>query len=320
MRRAVLLAALAILASLGLGLGLGAGRARAEDVALTFDDLPQLALTDDVGYARDINLRLLAGLRRHRLPATGFVVGSKLEGADRPARLALLEAWLKAGRSLGNHTYDHGSLNRMPLPDYIADVQKDDDVLRPLMAAHHQKPAWFRHPYLETGATMEAKQGFEAWLKAHGYRVAPVTLENADWMFAYPYDEAVGKGDRAGAERIRQEYVDYTAKCVVWYREAALELLGRRPALVFLLHGSRLNADSIDDLADILRRDGLKAVNLERAMRDPAYAVPEDQLDAGGDEWLTRWSQQLHRPLPWASFPQPPADIVAAEKRLDTDP
>jgi len=313
MRCAAVLATLAII-------GLGAGRARAEDVALTFDDLPQLALTGDLDYARAINDRLLAGLRRHRLPATGFVVGSKLEGPDRAARAALLEAWLKAGQTLGNHTYDHASLNRTPLADYIADVQKDDDILRPLMAVYRQKPSWFRHPYLETGETMEVKQGFEAWLGAHGYRVAPVTLENADWMFAYPYDEAVQKGDAAEVRRIRQEYIDYTAKCVVWYREAALELLGRRPALVFLLHDSRINADSIDDLADILRRNGLNAVSLDRAMSDPAYAIPDDRPNFGGDEWLSRWAEQLHKSLPWSSFPPAPADIVEAEKRLDTDP
>jgi peptidoglycan/xylan/chitin deacetylase (PgdA/CDA1 family) len=313
MRRATLLAALAFLA-------LGAGRARAENVALTFDDLPQLALTDDVAYAKALTDGLLAGLRRRHLPAIGFVVGSKLEGDDHDARVALLEAWLKAGQPLGNHTYDHGSLNRTPLADYIADAQRDDDILRPLMARHHAAPAWFRHPYLETGATLEAKRGFDSWLKAHGYRAAPVTLENADWMFAYPYDEAVMKGDAASARRIRQEYLDYTAKCVVWYRAAALGLLGRRPALVFLLHGSRLNADSIGGLADILRRNGLKAVSLKRVMGDRAYAIPDDRPDKEGEEWLSRWAQWLHKPLPWNVFPDPPPDIVAAEKRLDTDP
>src|SRR6185312_10792664 len=233
MRRAAALAALALLA-------LGAGRARAEPVALTFDDLPQLALTDDAAYGKVLTDRLLAGLKRRHLPATGFVVGSKLEGDDRATRVALLEAWLKAGRPLGNHTYDHSSLNRTPLADYIADAQKDDDILRPLLARRHETPRWFRHPYLETGATAEAVNGFGAWLKAHGYRVAPVTIENSDWMFAYPYDEAVMKGDAASARRIRLEYLDYTAKCIVWYRAAALDLLGRRPALVFLLHASRL--------------------------------------------------------------------------------
>ena len=310
MRRLALLAVIA----------LSAGAARAEPVALTYDDLPQLALTDAVDYARTTNDRLLKGLARHRLPATGFVVGSKLEGGERAARTALLEAWLKAGQPLGNHTYDHVSLNKTPLLDYIADVQKDDDLLRPLLAAHHKKPTWFRHPYLETGRTAEDQHSLEAWLKSHGYRVAPVTLENADWMFAYPYDEAVLKGDMAEARRIRLEYIDYTAKCVVWYREAALELLGRRPALVFLLHGSRINADSVDDLADILRRNGLKPASLERVMRDKAYAIPDDRPEEAGDEWLNRWSQTLNRELPWGAFPEPPADIAAAEKRLDKDP
>jgi peptidoglycan/xylan/chitin deacetylase (PgdA/CDA1 family) len=308
-------AALAVAALLALG----AGRARAEPVALTFDDLPQLALTDDAAYARVLTDRLLAGLRRDRLPAIGFVVGSKLEGGERPARLALLEAWLKAGRPLGNHTYDHISLNRTPLAEYIAGAQKDDDLLRALMAGHHETPRWFRHPYLETGATAEAVDGFGAWLKARGYRVAPVTIENSDWMFAYPYDEAVMKGDRAAARRIRLEYLDYTAKCVVWYRAAALGLLGRRPALIFLLHASRLNADAIDDLARVLRHNGLQPVSLEQAMRDPAYAAP-DPPDTQGEEWLSRWSQRLHKRLPFSVFPDVPPDIVAGEKRLDTDP
>jgi len=312
MRRAAALAVLAILA-------LGAGRARAEGVALTFDDLPQLALTDDPAYGKVLTDRLLAGLRRRHLPATGFVVGSKLEGDDHAAEVALLQAWLKAGRPLGNHTYDHTSLNRTPLADYIADAQKDDDILRPLLARRHEKPKWFRHPYLETGATAAAVHGFGSWLRAHGYRVAPVTIENSDWMFAYPYDEAVMKGDAAGARRIRLEYVDYTAKCVVWYREAALELLGRRPALVFLLHASRLNADTVDDLARVLRRNGLTPVSLDRAMRDKAYATP-DPPDTQGEEWLSRWAQRLHRRLPFSVFPDVPPDIVAGEQRLDTDP
>jgi peptidoglycan/xylan/chitin deacetylase (PgdA/CDA1 family) len=308
-------AALAVLALVALA----AGSARAEGVALTFDDLPQLALTNDAAYAKSLTDDLLAGLKRRHLPAIGFVVGSKLDEPDRAAREALLEAWLKAGQPLGNHTYDHGSLNEMALGDYIADVQKDDDILRPLLAKRGLKPAWFRHPYLETGATAESKDGFEAWLKANGYRVAPVTLENTDWMFAYPYDEAVLKGDTAEARRIRLEYLDYTAKCLVWYRAAAKDLLGRRPDLVFLLHASRLNADSIDGLADLLRDNGLKVVSLDRAMRDPAYATPDDP-DPQGEEWLSRWAQRLHKTLPWNSFPDPPADIVAADKRLDDDP
>jgi peptidoglycan/xylan/chitin deacetylase (PgdA/CDA1 family) len=83
-----------VLAAAILGL---TGAARAEGVALTFDDLPQLSLTDSTDYAKVTTRKLLTGLRRHRMPAIGFVVGDKLEGDDHQARVALLKAWLKAG-------------------------------------------------------------------------------------------------------------------------------------------------------------------------------------------------------------------------------
>lgn len=323
MRRAAPSLAPSVLSALVLAFGLlalGAVQARAEGVALTFDDLPQLSLSNATDYGQVTTRRLLAGLRRRRIPATGFVVGSKLEGPDREARADLLRAWLKAGERLGNHTYDHESLNKTPLDAYIASVERNDAVLRPILAERHEKPLWFRHPYLETGRTVPIKQAFEAWLHGHHYRVAPVTLENSDWMFALPYDDAVQRGDQAEADRIRRAYVAYTALAVPWYRMAALQLLGRRPDLVFLLHASRINADSIGDIAGILRANRLKPVSLDRAMRDKAYAIPDDRPDEAGDEWLSRWSELLKKPLPWGSFPKPPADIEAADERLDTSP
>jgi peptidoglycan/xylan/chitin deacetylase (PgdA/CDA1 family) len=294
--------------------------AHAEGVALTFDDVPGLALTRDAGYWRDTNRRLIRRLRAHRAPAVAFVIGDKLEDPDRPARYALVRDWMDAGFTLGNHTYSHGSLNRMSAQAYIADTERDDEVLRPLMAERGQTPRWFRHPYLETGKTLADKHAFEAWLAAHGYRVAPVSMENSDWMFALPYDEAVLRHDRAAQRRIRDSYLAYTEKAVAWYREAALQLLGRRPAFVFLLHDTRLNADSLDALLAILKRNDLQVVSLDAAMADPAYQISDDYADPNGDEWLSRWSIMLKRPLPWRDWREPPADIASAEARLDKEP
>jgi peptidoglycan-N-acetylglucosamine deacetylase len=303
-----------------LFLFLGTSGALAEGVALTFDDLPTLSLSDTLAYKRATTSELLKGLVAHHLPATGFVNEDKLEGPDRTARIALLAQWLDAGMDLGNHGYSHLSLNKTPVDAYIADVAKGEAVTRALLAARGRAPRWFRHPYLETGLTPEVRRTFEAWLAAHGYRVAPVTMENADWMFALPYDDAVLRGDAAGAARIERSYLDYTARVVPWYRKAALALLGRRPAFVFLLHASRLNADCIGALAVVLRSNGLHAVRLDAAMRDPAYSIPDTYAGPNGDEWLSRWSLTLHKDLPWGSFPEPPPDIAAENARLDTAP
>ncbi|MFL5295317.1 MAG: polysaccharide deacetylase family protein [Phenylobacterium sp.] len=292
-----------------------AGPAMAEPVAITFDDLPTMALSPDTPYAAVTTKSLLQGLRRLRIPATGFVNEVKLEAQDRADRVALLTQWLDAGMDLGNHTYSHPHFSTTPVDAEIADVAKGETVTRALLAARHRTPHWFRHPYLETGATPQARKALEDWLATHAYRVAPVSMENSDWIFALPYDEAVTKGDAAEAARIRQAYLDFTARIVPWYRAAALGVLGRRPAFVFLLHATRLNADSLDGLAAILKANDLTPVTLERAMRDPAYAIPDAYVGANGIGWVTRWSLALHKDIPWKDLPTPPADIAAAEAR-----
>ncbi|MEJ1968644.1 MAG: polysaccharide deacetylase family protein [Rhizomicrobium sp.] len=289
-------------------------------MSLTFDDLPTLSLSDDMAYKRETTSELLAGLMRHHIPATGFVNEIKLTGTDHDDRVALLERWLDAGMDLGNHTYAHLSLDKTPVDAYIADVLQGEAVTRPLLTARGRTLRWFRYPYLETGLTADVRQTFETWLAAHGYRVAPVTLENSDWQFAIPYDDAVLRNDAVAAAHIRQEYLAYTVDMVRWYRKAASVLLGRRPALVFLLHASRLNADCIDQLIAVLHNNRLRAVTLDRAMRDPAYAIADTYAGPDGDEWLSRWSLTLHRDLPWESFREPPADIVADDNRLESSP
>src|SRR5581483_11330867 len=106
--------------------------AAAEDVALTFDDLPALSLNHDLAYEQDLTTRLVASLRRHHLPAIGFVTESKLEGPDKAQRTALLAQWLDAGMDLGDHGYSHESLTSTPVDAYIADVAKGETVTRPL--------------------------------------------------------------------------------------------------------------------------------------------------------------------------------------------
>jgi hypothetical protein len=72
--------ALALIACLAIGTN---ARAATGTVALTFDDLPNLSVSADQPYVNYLNDMLLRGLRRHRLPAIGFVNESKLNEIDR---------------------------------------------------------------------------------------------------------------------------------------------------------------------------------------------------------------------------------------------
>jgi peptidoglycan/xylan/chitin deacetylase (PgdA/CDA1 family) len=268
----------------------------------------------------EITTKLLTGLKRHHWPATGFVNEIQLEGADKPARIALLSMWLDAGMDLGNHSYSHLSLTNTPVEAYIADVARGETVTKSLLEARGRSERWYRHPYLETGTTIDIRRRFEGWLSEHGYRVAPVTMENSDWAFAGPYDDALVREDQATARHIQQEYLEYTGRITSWYQAAALDLLGREPAFVFLLHASRLNADSIDAMAEIFRRQRLHPITLDRAMTDPAYQIADNYAGANGVQWLTRWALTQHKELAYGKLPTLPADILVPTSKPQPAP
>jgi peptidoglycan/xylan/chitin deacetylase (PgdA/CDA1 family) len=306
------------LAALALGLAIfSATPANAGSVAITFDDLPLFGLYAPPPEAEDITTKLLNGFRKDHWIVTGFVNEIQLEGPNRDERIGLLKRWLNDGLDLGNHSYSHLSLTKTPVAAYIADVQRGQAVTSVLMREHGKTEHWYRHPYLETGPTLAIRAHFEGWLKDHGYRVAPVTMENSDWEFAEPYDAALARGDQAQAAAIRTAYLDFTALIVPWYRQAGTALFGREPAFVLLVHASRLNAVSIDALDAVLQANDLKSVSLDKAMADPAYQTADTYAGPDGDEWLTRWATTLHRDLPYASLPEVPKWVADLDQKIE---
>ncbi|HEX2190189.1 MAG TPA: polysaccharide deacetylase family protein [Longimicrobiaceae bacterium] len=261
-------------------------------VAVTFDDLP-IAREGSYGPRRSeaVTTRLLAELRESGVPAIGFVNEDKLERRETSAvYTALLEEWLHAGMELGNHTFGHVSFRDTPLERYQREVLDGERVTRRLLAERGQRPRFFRHPYLNTGSTLEDKQAFEAFLADHGYQVAPVTIDNEDVVYALAYDRAYEQGDSALMRRIGQAYLEHMRESFAFYEGLSQRLLGREPAQVLMLHANALNADYLDELLGMLRGRGYGFVPIETALRDPAYQLPDTYIDAQGVSWLQRWA------------------------------
>ncbi len=297
----------------------GPAVAKAGRIALTFDDLPALTILPSQPYVDYLNATILRKLRRHHLRATGFVNQGKVDELVREQQIADLDRWLDAGMDLGNHTFSHDSANALGASAYIADIVRGEPVIRQLLARRGRKILWFRHPYLETGYPAATQREIDTWLASHGYRIAPVTIDADDWEFAEPYDDAIARHDPAAQKHIMAEYLAYTAKRIDWARRSAHVLFGRDIAHVMLLHCTRLNADALDDIAALLRRQHLRSVGLAEALRDPVYRERDPYVGKDGIDWLERWAIDRHRDLPDNGNEDPPADIKAAYDRVDND-
>lgn len=288
-------------------------------IAVTIDDLPWARL-DNI-EPPDLQLRharLVAALKRAGVPVVGFVNESKLEdgGVVQRERLAMLDDWLDAGAELGNHTWGHVDLHAVGVPTFAADILKGERQLRPLLARRGQSPRWFRHPYLRAGRTAQDKAAVADFLAAHGYRIAPVTVDNGEWVWAFAYanvmDARTPVDDReATLLRLRRGYVPYMLNKLDYYEHQAQSLLGYALPQIWLMHANELNADAYVELVEATKRRGYRFVTLDEALRDPTYARTDGYAGRFGPSWLHRWAMAEARPKDfYAGEPAVPAWVL----------
>jgi peptidoglycan/xylan/chitin deacetylase (PgdA/CDA1 family) len=293
-------------------------RAAARTMAITFDDLPKSNGMDDLDGARRTTESILRVLKTHRAPAVAFVNEGKLYSGPTmvPERAALLQAWVDAGVPLGNHTYSHFDLNDVPLDKYQDDIVRGERTSTRLMRGtlSGAAPRWFRHPYTHTGPTQEIKAGLEKFLARRGYRIAPFTIENSDWIFSAAYAKAKRAGDEALAAKLREAYLVYTDSMLDWFETLAKETFGREIPQILLIHSNDLHTDALDALLTRIEGRGYRWVTLAEAMKDAAYASPDEFVGTSGPSWLHRWRVSRNLPPRLRDEPDPPQWVVDLTK------
>jgi peptidoglycan/xylan/chitin deacetylase (PgdA/CDA1 family) len=98
-------------------------------IAMTFDDGPRRATTE----------RLLNGLRDRGASATFFLVGKQIAGNE-----DLVKRMFEEGHQVGNHTWDHVSLQESQ-PEKIAwEIKQTETQLQAILG---ERSYWLRPPY-----------------------------------------------------------------------------------------------------------------------------------------------------------------------------
>jgi peptidoglycan-N-acetylglucosamine deacetylase len=267
-------------------------------VAITIDDLPAGAANSMTGAEIfEMTSKLLGTLRDQKVPAIGFVNEEKLyKLGDVDDRVKALNLWLDDGFELGNHTFAHTSLNRVPLQVWEEEVIRGETVTKYLLAQHKMKMRFLRHPYLDAGRDLQTRREAEAFLTSRGYQIAPVTMDAWDWMYAGVYADARKRGDAALQQQLVSSYLSYTTTIFDYFEKESKTLFGYEPKQVLLLHATWLEADHIGEVIDLLRKRGYQFITLEDAVSDSVYSSPDDYVGEGTG-WIEHWAITRGQPL-----------------------
>jgi len=308
------LGAAIVLTLLTASIALGQRRA----VAITVDDLPYAGPVIDLpGHVPEAaNNRLLAAFAKRHIPVTGFVIEKGVERIGSATGARILKEWITQGLDLGNHTYSHPDIDRLPVEQIEEEIVRGETTFAPLMRAAGKQPEFFRFPFNHTGDTKAKHDTIASFLSQRGYHLATCTIDTSDYVFNAAYVKMLAKKDSVSAQRLRGEYLSYTIAEIDYYAGLNKQVLGYEPPQVMLLHDSPLNADTIEEILKIFEDKGYTFVSLTRAQSDPAYQIPDTYITSFGPMWGYRWAQERKVKVNGRLEPDPPEWVLDYGKKV----
>jgi peptidoglycan-N-acetylglucosamine deacetylase len=279
---------------------LSAGLASGQQMAVTFDDLPVHGAMPAGMTRLEVAQSILATLKRAQLPAVyGFINGKRME--EDPASLKALQAWRAAGQPLGNHTWAHLDLNKESAEEFEAEVLRSEPLLERLMGKGDWH--WLRYPFLHEGDTVDKRRAVRAWLFAHGYKIAQVSMDFEDYLWNEPYARCMAKHDEASIAKLHDTFLSVADQYYSLFRELSQMVYGRDVKYVLLMHVGAFDARMLPELLAFYRARGVRFVSLPDAMSDSAYQDDPDIGEPSGGAFLELMVQKRKLKFPANSKP-----------------
>ena len=239
--------------------------AQEREIAITIDDLPLVAskmnTPGNQQRATERFSKIVEAFKKYQVPATGFIIA----GAIGKNQWAFLEQFQQAGLMLGNHTYSHYNLNQMSAEKYIADIERADKILAPILST----PKYFRYPYLAEGNN-KTKQKVYDYLNEHHYVIAPVTIDSKDFNFNESVYKVPYHSREAYIQKMKPRYLAY-----IWKQTLLAErnAKGKNSKQILLIHANILNSYLLGDILEMYKKNGYKFISLTEALKSPAPSL-----------------------------------------------
>lgn len=277
-------------------------------IALTLDD-PTLKLGSVVRW-QEANTRILKAIAAKDIRAALFVCGMRVDDAD---GAKLLGGWDEAGHLICNHSYSHKFYGESTsYADFAVDFLKNEKVI----ANYRNRTALFRYPFLKEGDTAEKRDRFRALLKERGYRVGHVTIDASDWYVSQRFVDRLGKQPNAPVAPYRDYLIAHLLDRAAFYRQLALDVLGRDIRHTILLHFNPLNAFVLPDVMAAFETAGWQWIDASLAFEDPVFRSQPQIVPAGESlVWALaketgRFNDRLRYPGEDGEFERPKMDAL----------
>jgi peptidoglycan/xylan/chitin deacetylase (PgdA/CDA1 family) len=242
-------------------------------LALTLDD-PTLSLGSVIRW-QEANSRVLKAISDKNVRAALFVCGMRVDEVD---GAKLLSAWDQAGHLICNHSYSHKFYGEQTsYADFAVDFLKNEKVVAP----YHNRTALFRYPFLKEGDTADKRDRFRTLLKERGYRVGHVTIDASDWYVSQRYLDQLSKKPKTAIAPYRDYLIAHLLDRAAFYRQLALDVLGRDIRHTLLMHFNPLNAFVLPEVMGAFEAAGWQWIDASLSFEDPVFRSQPQTLPAG---------------------------------------
>lgn len=245
-----------------------------KEISISFDDAPNRDGAIFTGAER--TKKTIESLKKAGVKRAAFYINPAkiLTGTEKER----LKNYARNGHLLGNHTFDHPHIHKVGPEKYIESIEKAHQVLKEYKGF---KP-WFRYTYLGRGRTIKTRDLVYSYLENNQYKDAYVTIDNFDWYMDLLLSKAIKEKKKINYKNLKKAYIEALYDSVLFYDHLAINLLGKSPKHVILLHENDLNALFVGDFILFLKKKGWKVITPEEAYREKVLSY-KPQTTHNGD-------------------------------------
>lgn len=246
--------------------------ALAADIAITIDDF---FLGNEIlmGF-KEKNEALLKALDNHKIKATLFIAGKRIEGASKEQEL---KKWDVNNHSIANHTYSHKNYHKTSFEVFSEDIKKCESMIK----KYDNFKKLFRFPFLKQGETMKKRDKMRTFLLKEGYKIGYVTIDASDWYINQRLKAKLKQDPNTDLKPYKEYYLKHIWDRALYYDNLAKKVVGRDIKHTLLIHHNLLNALFLNDILNMFKNNGWNLVNASDAFSDEVFEKAPNNIPAG---------------------------------------